>query len=501
MKNEKDYKEGIYYDTLRIISPKTKSFDIWVFSKGLELAGLHQEGVLTFLTERGYFKRRVSNGITFSRITENIVEDVLIDEIKDFIKQYVWSIESPVKIFSSENDKEGRTIEASQFRNVFLNQQYNIFNNGFLSNLQLESRSILRDTKDKAYMLFKNKVVEITSNNYKYVSYADIKDFLIFKSQIIDRDFEFEDNWKDCVFAKFVKNISNDLIGRKNAIRSGIGYLLHRYNDPAKSQAVILYDEELTNNNTPKGGTGKGLIAKAISYTNRGFVTIDGKGIKLGSQFLFQQIKEDTRVVFIDDVTKSFDFDRLNSALTEGINVEKKFKETYHIPKDEMPKFLIASNVILDFEGTTRKRRQFIIQLSNHYSQKLNIGIEQPILEEHKVMFFSDEWNSFEWNGFYSFQIKCIEFYLKNGLGEPPLLNLHVNFLIQKIGERLFYFFKEKGFKKNTNYEVGAMYNEYQNEYIKDEEFTQRRFSDNLSQYLKYSNYQYSFKKGILYIK
>jgi hypothetical protein len=43
---------------------------------------------------------------------------------------------------------------------------------------------------------------------------------------------------------------------------TGIGYLMHHYFRESEGQAVILYDESITDLNTPMGGSGKGTNCK-----------------------------------------------------------------------------------------------------------------------------------------------------------------------------------------------------------------------------------------------
>lgn len=491
------YANGINYDELTLLSSNKRAFHLWEISPKLQLVGLNRSGVLDFLKEQSYYKRKSSSGTWFySKVTDNVIEVVKPSDINDFVRSYIGCIDFPVTVRLGNSSQE---ISPDQFRDIYLKQQHLIFNDGFLSNLVADEREILRDTKETAFTLFRNTVVCISAETIELKSYSDFKDKTFYRSQIIDKDFAFEKDWKNGSFAKFAKNISNDNAERKKSLRSAIGYLLHEFNDPSKTQAVILYDEAISDKQ--QGGTGKGIIGQAIAQMKLGFVQMDGKGTNVKSQFLFQQIKPDTRVIIIDDVPKGFEIDRLNSVLTEGINVEKKFKPIFHIPKELMPKILINSNYILPFHGSTRIRRQFIFELSDYYSKQIRKGTEQPVLNEHKVMFFSSEWTGFEWNAFYSFMIICIQFYLKNGLVPFPANNTHINWLIQKIGMPSFRWLEEKQFTAGTAHEVNPLYEKYKNECIAcDIEIGQRQFSINISEYLKCKGLNSRFHKGILYI-
>lgn len=69
-------------------------------------------------------------------------------------------------------------------------------------------------------------------------------------------------------------------------MKTAIGYLLHFYCRESEGQAVIFYDEAVTDTRTPMGGTGKGVLMSAIKAI-RNVAKIDGKHFKSENRFLF----------------------------------------------------------------------------------------------------------------------------------------------------------------------------------------------------------------------
>lgn len=479
-----DYDAGLYLDQMIDLGQGKRAFDIWVFTpKGL--SGVYKEGVLKLLQSHGFRKMRRSNGsIYYGQVTGNVLEVVSLERLKEFATDYVRNLPEEIKLFTSQSQSESKLATRSELIETFFNFQDKVFNASFLSNLQLGEMEIIKDTKETAYVAFKNVVVKVTKEGIHCLDYSEFEGKLFFRSQIVEADFEKSDCWKDCHFAQFVKNVSNDDQKRKNVLRSAIGYLLHRYSDRTTSQAVYLYDEQLTTIDTPQGGTGKGLLAQSIKQLQNGFVRIDGKGINLKSPFVFQQVMLDTQVVLIDDVSRWFDVDRLNSVLSEGINVEKKHKTIIEIPKEEMPKFIISSNVILSYEGSTRERRQYIVQLSSYYSSRLKGGTGSPIEAEHGGMFFSDDWDKGEWDAFYTFMLKCLQFYLDKGLVPTPKLNLAKNMYIQKFGGHLYHYFEQREFAIGAVFTTSELYQQCLEDSVIDEETKPRGFTNALMEYL-----------------
>jgi hypothetical protein len=256
---------------------------------------------------------------------------------------------------------------------------------------------------------------------------------------------------------------------------------------------VILYDEMITDLNNPQGGTGKGLIANAVSSI-RHTVKIDGKKFRGDNRFDFQEVDFATRVLWLDDVSKHVDIDRFNSITTDGFNVEKKFKDSLKIPAAQSPKILICSNIILDCTGTTRKRRQFIVELAPFYSNRIGTGIEEPIIEFHGARFFTDEWDEGEWNRFYWYMIDCLQLYLLEGLLHNPAINVIENRSRQLIGEDFFNWAKEQNFAIGKEYPTTVLYEDYSSLYEKGNvKFLQRTFSNKLKAFFNLKDLKLEF--------
>ena len=120
--------------------------------------------------------------------------------------------------------------------------------------------------------------------------------------------------------------------------------------DPKNAKAIVFCDEEISEN--PNGGTGKGIVLKALQYFKK-VTVIDGKNFSFGKTFAFQQVDLDTKILAFDDVMMLFNFKRLFSVITEGIAVEKKNKDTLYIRYEDSPKVFITTNYMVSGEGNS----------------------------------------------------------------------------------------------------------------------------------------------------
>ncbi|MCK5207799.1 MAG: hypothetical protein KAQ79_07260, partial [Cyclobacteriaceae bacterium] len=325
------------------LSDSMVSYGLYLFmstKKGYVLNGLYRDGILSFLGQVGFAKLYESDiNYTFIRNTRNVLElsntDIMKEVVWNFISDYYKEIE-----FSWE----GESVQASreELREIYLRQQHILFNSPFLENLPKFTKPILKDDPETVYFPFKNGLVTLNKNGLNVNDYNQLKDKCVWRDRIINAKFKDCTDFDDCHFSRFIDNVCIQEEDRLMAFKTAIGYLLHNYNNPSKGQCVILYDEKIQDINNPSGGTGKGILAQAIGEM-RCTVKIDGKKFNGNNTFCFQMVSESTQVIVIDDVKKDFDFDRLNSVLTDGMNIEAKYRKEIHIPPEKSSKMLLTA--------------------------------------------------------------------------------------------------------------------------------------------------------------
>lgn len=368
-----------------------------------------------FFTSRGYYLFRTSKQKhIFIRIIDNIVTEVgkkdLKDEILDFVKK-----EEPSYIYE-----------------FFLKNIGKCVNDEFLETLPAKEVEFKKDTKSAMQLYFQNCIVKITDKGIKTFPYEKLNGY-IWESQIIQRNFD-ENSNPGSDFKIFCWNIANKEEARYHSICSTIGYLLHNFKNPSYCPAVILNDEVISD--SPEGGTGKGLLMKAIENFMK-TVTIEGKTFTFDKNFVYQSVNRDTKILSFQDVNKSFDFERLFSVLTDGINVEKKGLQSVHYSFDDSPKVVITTNYAIRGAGNSHTRRRHELEIAQHYKNGFT-----PFDEFKKMMFH--DWNEKEWNEFDYFMVECCLFYLKNGLVEQKLVNLPEKKLIAETSPEFIEFMEDQ---------------------------------------------------------
>ncbi len=379
---------------------------------------------IEFLEAEGFGKMYLGKDYIFIQVDNNIVRESSPVLIKDFVLKYTNQL---------TDTGMRRIVKESLIRNA-----KTLFSESTLECLQTVTPNFVEDTKEKAMFFFNNCFVEIDKTEIQTKSYEELKDN-IWEKQLIKRDFSLATGISD--FEKFIKNVCRNDLSRINSLKSAIGYLLHSYKDPTRTKAIIFTDEKLSD--SAFGRSGKGVVVNAVKEL-KNVLRIDGKNFRFDKSFPFQSVNPDTQVLFFDDVSKKFGFEKLFSIITEGMTIEKKNKNEYSIPFEHAPKIVITTNHSISGSDDSSKARQFVIEFSDFYNAR-----HEPINDFGKMFF--KEWNQAEWNAFDNFMIECCKYYLKNGLKEYDYVNLIKKKLIDETAPDFEEFIKEVPLNSEQN--------------------------------------------------
>lgn len=351
-----------------------------------------------FLEDSGFYKYCPEGGknYVFVKVTNNLIDHASEKEIKDFVLDHLLELDDiSVYNYFADNTR--------------------FFKEEFLSMLSTIDIYFIEDSKDIAYLYYRNCAVKITKNDVIPIDYLDLGGY-VWKDHVIDRIFNICDVQESCYYNRFIENICGHDVARIESMQSTIGFLLHGYKNLSYCPAVILNDEVISDN--PEGGTGKGLFMNALSQMKK-VVTIDGKSFTFERSFAYQLVSADTQILVFDDVKKHFDFERLFSVVTEGLTLEKKNKDAIKIPFAKSPKIAITTNYAIKGAGNSFARRKWELELHQYYSKAYT-----PLDEFGKLMF--SDWNDDEWCEFDNYMVDCLKSYLRTGLVQSKFVNLKI---------------------------------------------------------------------------
>lgn len=430
---------------------------------------IHRHKLINFLFESGFhlfFYDQKSNIFRLVYESEGFVSEATTEMVKKFVKSYIQNL--PPKFDN---------ITPNDLLEIVMKGSDAYFGNSLIEFLDKKDINLLKDDSEAAYFPFRNGIVRVDANGPKLITYGEIGK-VVWKSQVIDFaidvDFDFSEDL--CEFWRFLAMVAGQDQEGSEYLLSLVGYLLHKFKDPAKPFAVILAEE--TEDEKNGGGTGKGILVKALSYMSN-IERVDGKNFKLDKNFAFQRVGLDTRIIAIEDVRKNVDFEGFYSIITEGVTVEKKNKDELFIPYVDSPKILFTTNYTIPSTGNHAKRRQRVFEFSNAFSSSYT-----PM--DHFGHKLFDDWDTDEWNRFYNLMFIAVAFYLKNGVKEVKMgeklkrKHIRLNF-----GEEfLEYMDANEDWLKSNFKPFKALYNDFTvaNDFDK-KDFSQKKFKRGLEEF------------------
>ena len=374
-----------------------------------------QSRLVKFLEANGFNQVFIDGESSYIREENRVIRKISIIEIVGFLRQIL------------EKD------EYAEAYDVFAQSMTSFIGKAKLLLLKTVQPADDKDSRDLSRLFFKDCYCEITAESIEIKSYNAL-DITIWENRIVQRSFSEPDDNKIGQFEKFCTNITGNDPERFKALKSFLGYLLHRNKDRGENKAIILYDEMMGVGDRANGRTGKTLLGNAIEQC-RELIFYDGKTTNYTGNFIYQRIKHSTDTVYYDDLPKNIDFDKFYSFLTTGIQVEKKYQQAFYIEGKDAPKLLISSNHYVKGDGgSSDLARRYEFEIVNYYDK--DFMPEQ----EFGNRFFGNDWSIMEWSKFFRFMMECIQTYLTSGLVEAEPINLGKNKIIDSTSKEFLEF-------------------------------------------------------------
>ena len=397
-----------------------------------------------FLENNGYKKHFPNGGEKplFVYVNSNKVEISNVNKIKDFVLDFLM---------------DNHEIDVWNYCAAY----QNLFTENYLSMLDSIDLMMLNDTKEKSFIAYQNGILEITKHEVKLIDYIDV-DGYVWSSHILDRDWVLiENNEND--YSKFINNISN---GDSLPIQTTLGYLLSTYKNFSNNKAVILNDEDISEN--PEGGTGKGLIVQGVAQIRKTSI-LDGKQFDGKKSFAYQTVAIDTRLLVFDDVRKNFNFEDNFSLVTEGLTIERKGMDAIKLNVHDSPKVIISTNYAIKGAGNSHDRRRHEIEIGKHYGKHLTPE------DDFKRQLFND-WDLIEFQKFDNYMVGCIQNFLKLGLVKQNSKNINLRKFIAETSMELYEWINDKeNFPLNIRNDKDVIFHNFTNEYQDYKKFLNRK--------------------------
>ena len=377
--------------------------------------------IVDFITKSGFWKYYPSGNInhTYIWIKEGVAQEINSSVIKDFITKYIHNLPF-----------EFDGIYRDQLFDKLFNASGAYFSSDKMEWLQECNLHFIKDSSKEAFVFFRNCVVKIEPGEIYITDYSALGNFIVWSHQVKDFDYVREDG-SDCDFAQFMYLISAQDAEKTATHVKILGYLMHRYKNPARTFAIIGCED--TERVDQGGGTGKSLIGLALSKIIP-TTFIEAKIFDPHKSFLWQSYSLGDGLINLDDLGKKFTIEDINSLITGDMTVERKNKPSITIPFEDSPKLYATTNYVVDDSQNSARRRMRRIVVSPYFSPD-----RQP--EDVFGKMFFNEWQPEEWNKFYNYMLEAIAIYLDDPIIENfSSVNLDRKKFTTKYGEECLNF-------------------------------------------------------------
>lgn len=322
-------------------------------------------------------------------------------------------------------------------------------------------------TATSQYFHFRNCWVEVTAERVVTHRYTEQADHFVWEDSIIPHDYRprpdmftvgndedgryvvaLTEGIEQSKFLRFVVN-SSRLYWRKcdegglpltedeqadehlNMVSklANIGYLLYGQKSEAEAWATICMDSTMAENlDECNGRSGKSFYLKALANMVKTFPIDAATTSFRDPRFLFDGVKHNTSLVFIDECPRKFNINFLFGMVSGDFRVEEKNRHSFVIPFAESPKFALATNFTLSRHDPSTEGRIWPLVFSDYYhvrSTTNDYRETRSIRDDFQQNLMGTEYSEDDWQLDIAFMVQCVRFYLSLKPGErrimPPL--------------------------------------------------------------------------------
>ena len=405
-------------------------------------------GAKNFFQNRGFGRYRLVDGLNwiYIHMEPPVVMKSDVCDARDFIFS-----------FAEQN--------CSQFVNNKLLQGGAQYIGDFqLQRLSFIQPAFLQPSRDEQYFYFSDSVWHITRDTVKELGYESIshhiwadqrkaiaakylgQPLITFRQDGDSFTYELSEDGVKCHYLQFLINTScftwrkkpedidpEELLENNQHLLSklcAIGYMMMDAKDNNVTRAVIGMDGKQSEVGDSNGRSGKSLVGELMRQVMTIAYLPGKKPDLLSDAFVWNDIEENTRLVFIDDVLRNFNFEFLFPNITGDWTVNKKGGVRITYPFAKSPKIYIATNHAIGGSGSSFTDRQWLIAFSDFYND-----VHKPI-DDFGTLFFS-EWDFEQWNLCWNLLACCVQLYLRYGVVQAPGDRLLLRKLRQEIGEQM----------------------------------------------------------------
>lgn len=210
---------------------------------------------------------------------------------------------------------------------------------------------------------------------------------------------------------------------------ANMGYMCYGYKSESEAWATVCLDSTLAESvDECNGRSGKSFYINATKHLQKTFY-IDAKTTSFRDpRFVFDGVKANTSMVFIDECPLRFNYDFIYGMVTGDMRVEEKGNHSFVIPFSLSPKFALATNFTLSRHDSSTEGRVWPQPFSDYYhvkTPKNDYRETRTIRDDFGQNLMGTEYSERDWQLDRALMLQCVRFYLSLQPGQrrimPPL--------------------------------------------------------------------------------
>ena len=329
----------------------------------------------------------------------NVLKAITISDVRSYIGQHIKSIKD--------------AGERAKVENAMLKDIGKIITDATLQTyIEHTEHRAKYDNATTMYFAFKNGIVEVTAETITLSKYSDAGG-VFWENEVNKHSYEIKDDPFNNGYADLISKVTMNADLQESPENYKwlcwlIGYSLHRRERlQGTEKRMVILSENNIDHETADGGSAKNLAFEGLGYLRPSVVT-GGVVFNTSSTFAFQNCNLDTHLYAVSD-PKNFRLKDIYEYITGGVWVEKKNKQPFKV----YPRIWGLFNTIPTGADDSDIRRMYTCIVSQFFNAG-NLGRDY-----YKKELFTD-FNTAEWNSFYTFLFRCCQEYLAS-VGTPPI--------------------------------------------------------------------------------
>lgn len=329
----------------------------------------------------------------------NVLKAITISDVRSYIGQHIKSIKD--------------AGERAKVENAMLKDIGKIITDATLQTyIEHTEHRAKYDNATTMYFAFKNGIVEVTAENITLSKYSDAGG-VFWENEVNKHSYEIKDDPFNNGYADLISKVTMTADLQESPENYKwlcwlIGYSLHRRERlQGTEKRMVILSENNIDHETADGGSAKNIAFEGLGFLRPSVVT-GGVVFNTSSTFAFQNCNLDTHLYAVSD-PKNFRLKDIYEYITGGVWVEKKNKQPFKV----YPRIWGLFNTIPKGADDSDIRRMYICIVSQFFNAG-NLGRDY-----FKKELFTD-FNTAEWNSFYTFLFRCCQQYLAS-VGSPPI--------------------------------------------------------------------------------